>query len=96
VNLEEVPDVELYQAAAADRPIDQFFGEKDNDHHSREEIIHQVLDTLDRNEKDVLSRLGQHRLQQGDGFRALVQPGMIQPRTFAAELPKQGRAGHLG
>jgi RNA polymerase primary sigma factor len=56
VDVDDVSDAELTQAAAADWPVAQFAGEEENDHHQREEIIHQVLDTLDPKERDVLIR----------------------------------------
>lgn len=56
VDVDEVSDAELTHAAIADQPVDQFVGEEDNDHHSREEIIHRVLETLEPKEKDVLIR----------------------------------------
>jgi RNA polymerase primary sigma factor len=54
-DIEDVPEAELYQAAAADQPAAEQAGEDDSDLHRLHEVVHRVLDTLDPRERDVLT-----------------------------------------
>ena len=56
LNIDDVSDAELSQAATSEQPVTQFVGEEDDDLRQREDVIHRVLGTLAPKENDVLAR----------------------------------------